>query len=226
MGPRSALAAELEFPKPLMTDFESSPFGRELLRGFASFGAFPSLTILLPLLLSSPRGAAVSAGGALPCLLRSALPDLFALTLPSPASADAAEEVIGVDMDNADFLSSALRAGASVVRDLGASPPMAMAAEEVIGVDMDNADFLSSAVRGLALAVSPARAEAAEEDIGVDMDRADFLSSAVPRLAFGASPPMPAPVDAVVGLSTDTAVLSSAAPRVGASASDRASGVG
>lgn len=214
-----------------MTDFESSPFGREPLRGFASFGALAALTVLLPLLLSSPRGAAVSArgapGGTLPWLLRSALPDLFALILPSPASADAAEEVIGVDMDNADFLSSAVRAEASVVRALGASPPMAMAADEVIGVDMDNADFLSSAVRGLALAASPLRAEAAEEDIGVDMDRADFLSSAVPRLAFGASPPMPAAADDVVGLATDRAdVLSSAVQRVGASANDCASDIG
>jgi len=210
-----------------MTDFESSPFGREPLRGFASFGALAALTVLLPILLSSPRGASVSAraapGRTLPWLLRSALPDLFALTVPSPASADAAEEVIGVDMDNADFLSSAVRAEASAVRALGASPPMAWAADEVIGVDMANADFLSSAVRGLAFADSPLRAEAADEDIGVDMDRADFLSSGVPRLALGASPPRSTAVAVVLGFEVG---LSSAVGRVGTSANDCASDVG
>jgi len=123
-----------------MTDFASGPFDREPLpAGFASFGVGAATTDASGVLLPSSHFGSGTIGlltGAVPsttlsALLRSALPPrLLPLGLESPPKAMAAEEVIGADMDKADFLSDA-----TALR--------AIAADDFIAVDCASTDLAS-----------------------------------------------------------------------------------
>lgn len=120
IGPSKALADDEDEFKPLITDFASGPLEREPpcreadLAGFGVDAAAFEVVRALPSSMAV-RGATPDAGGApsttLSTLSRSALPPrLLGLTLPRPPSAAAAEDVIGVATDRADFLSKPLRA--------------------------------------------------------------------------------------------------------------------
>lgn len=139
IGPRSKLAEEEEF-RPLMTDFASGPFDREppaLDAGRAGFGAAAATDVSG---VSSSETFARSdvssfATGAEPMtlsqLLRSVLPPrLLAFDLVRPPNAMADDDVMGVDMDKADFLSFAIALSA-------------MAAEDFSPVDCASTDFAS-----------------------------------------------------------------------------------
>jgi hypothetical protein len=155
MEPRSKLACEFEL-RPLMTDFASGPFEREppcLLAGLAGLGVDVATDASGVALASSTlaRGAVVFEEGASAItdsvLLRSMLL-LLLLPFPllSPAKAIPAEEVMGADMDNADFLSDAdASARAARVEPLrcAARPPKAMAADDFIPVDCDSTEAIS-----------------------------------------------------------------------------------
>lgn len=125
MGPSSALAEDEEL-SPLMTDFASGPLDRDPPCLFAAFGGFsaPTATVFsgavpLSAILEPRAEAVVVTVGLVPSttvsvLPRSSLPPrLLAPTLPSPPRAMAADEVMAVDTDKADFLSEA---DASVLR--------------------------------------------------------------------------------------------------------------
>jgi hypothetical protein len=111
MGPSSALADDEELFRLLMTDFDALAFGRPpCLLPVEGLGA-PSVVAAGP--LSGFFGAACVAlaavGDASDTLVAASLPCsalcLLVLGLVRPLRAMAAPELIGVDMDKADFLS-------------------------------------------------------------------------------------------------------------------------
>jgi len=111
MGPSSALAAEDEPLRLLMTDFVASPFERPLglPAGFDGFGAASAALDSPPSALFVDRGETGVVGAApatlVSVLLLWVLLCLVALFEVSPPKAKAADELIGADMDKADFRS-------------------------------------------------------------------------------------------------------------------------
>lgn len=114
MGPSSALAAEDDPLRLLMTDLEAPPpcdLDLAATFGFSAASAGSGAFVAGGAAVAG-GGAAAAAGGAAALVgsesARWLAVCLFELAFPKPArAAPAAEELIGADIDNTDFLSDA-----------------------------------------------------------------------------------------------------------------------
>lgn len=139
MGPSRALAEDEEL-RPLITDLASGPFALELARFAAVFAGLGMSSV------AGMEAGFVFAGISKTELQSLALLRGLLLTLPRPANAMAADDVMGVDVDRADFLSSApaRRDFATLCEDGPAVASLsANAADDFGAVDNESTDFAS-----------------------------------------------------------------------------------